>query len=84
MFLIPSDFERETASLEEHARRHALTVVLANFGGPSGGLRSAGRSAIWSERGERIAGLGGGGMGLVVASESARGWRGRAFVLDDA
>jgi len=58
-----------------------MTVVLANFGGPSGGFASAGGGAIWSERGERLAQLGSAGAGVVVAIESHAGWRARTIVL---
>lgn len=78
MFVIPSEFARETATLREYAVRHSMAVVLANFGGPSGGLASAGRSAIWSERGERLAQLDATGAGVAVAIEGDAGWRATA------
>ncbi len=81
MFVIPSEFEREIATLRAHAVRHAMTVALANYGGPSGGLAAGGRSAIWSESGELLAQLNAIGTGVVVASESRAGWRGRAIML---
>jgi predicted amidohydrolase len=75
MFVIPSDFESDTAKLRSYAVRHSMAVLLANFGGPSGGLPSAGGSAIWSERGERLAQLGTTASGVVVAIEGVAGWR---------
>lgn len=75
MFVIPSEFERETAALGAYAAKHRMAVVFSNFGGPSGGLASAGRSAIWSERGERLAQLDASGAGVVVATEYESGWR---------
>lgn len=68
MFVIPSELERETANLRACAVRHSLTVVFANHGGPTGGLASAGGSAIWSPRGELLARIEGLGAGVVVAS----------------
>jgi len=47
MFVIPSDFAGESAALSRYATRHRMVVALANFGGPSGGLRAAGRSGFW-------------------------------------
>jgi predicted amidohydrolase len=76
MFVIPSEFERETESLREYAARHSMAVAFANYGGPSGGLASGGRSAIWSERGELLARLPPTGVGVAVASESQSGWHG--------
>jgi predicted amidohydrolase len=78
MFVIPPDFESDTAKLRSYAMRHSMAVLLANYGGPSGGLPSAGGSAIWSEKGELLAQLGATGDGLVVAIEGPDGWRARA------
>ena len=81
MFIIPSEFKRETANLRAYAVQHSMVVALANYGGPSGGLASAGVSAIWSERGELLAQLGAIGAGVAVAIESHSGWRAKAIML---
>jgi predicted amidohydrolase len=81
MFVIPSELERETANLREAAQRHALTVAFANYGGPSGGLASGGRSAIWSDRGELLAQLEVAGGGVAIATEGPAGWRAKAIML---
>lgn len=82
MFVVPSDLEQETARLRTYAVRHSMAVVLANFGGPSGGLASAGGSAIGSERGELLVRLGPTGSGLAIAVEDERGWHAEAVALD--
>jgi predicted amidohydrolase len=82
MFVIPSDLARETELLREYARTHALAVVFANFGGPSGGLPSGGCSAVVSETGEVLARLGPTGAGVVVASEDEAGWRTKEVMLE--
>jgi predicted amidohydrolase len=81
VFVIPADLERETATLRAYAARHAMCVARANFGGPSGGLASAGQSAIWSDTGEPLAWLESAGAGVVVARESRAGWRARTIAL---
>jgi predicted amidohydrolase len=81
MFVIPSDLANDTRNLATYAARHVMAVAFANFGGPSGGLRSAGRSAIWSERGERLVQLGARGAGVALARESDVGWRAKAVML---
>lgn len=83
MFVIPSEFERETANLIEYAARHSMVVAFANYGGPSGGLASAGRSAVWSERGELLVQLPRAGAGVAVASESESGWRCKTVMLGE-
>jgi predicted amidohydrolase len=80
MFVIPADFENDSAKLGSYAAQHAMAVVLANYGGPSGGLPSAGGSAIWSERGERLVQLEATGSGVAVAIEGPIGWRARAIM----
>lgn len=81
MFVIPSEYERESAILRSHAVRHSMKVAFANFGGPSGGLASAGRSAIWSERGEPLAQLERSGAGVAIAAEGETGWSGKAIMI---
>ncbi len=84
MFVIPADLEHDAARLATQARRHAMATVLANYGGPSGGLPSAGSSAIWSERGELLTRLPPAGPGLAIAVHDANGWRAGPVVLTDA
>jgi predicted amidohydrolase len=50
-----------------YAREHAMTVVIANHGGPSGGYVPSGRSGIWGPDGALIAEAAGTGDWLVVA-----------------
>lgn len=78
MFVIPSEFDREAGVLPVYAARHRMMVVFSNYGGPSGGLTSAGRSAIWSETGDMLARLEPSGAGVAVAIETGDGWKGRA------
>ena len=75
VFVIPSDLRGDHERLQMYARRHSMAVVMANFGGPSGGLASGGSSSIWSDTGELLARLESGGAGVAVAIESAAGWR---------
>lgn len=78
-FIGPSAFERDTTYLQTYASQHGLAVVLANFGGPSGGTESAGGSSIWSDEGTLLARHGELGEGLVVATQTDAGWRARAI-----
>ena len=80
MFVIPSELERELAGLGAYAARCSMLVAAANYGGPSGGLAAAGRSAIWSEEGELLVQLAASGSGVAIATESPGGWRGRVAV----
>ena len=73
MFVIPSEYEREVGSLRAYAEQHSMVVAFANYGGPTGGLASAGRSAILSDRGELLAQLDEHGAGIAVATEQSGG-----------
>lgn len=77
MFVIPSDFDREATNLRASAKRHGMAVAFANFGGPSGGLPSGGRSRIWSSRGECIVTLEVSGAGVALAESRDGAWVGR-------
>ena len=81
MFVIPSEFDRETANLRAYATHHSMVVAFANYGGSSGGLASAGRSAIGSEKAELLVQLDDAGIGIAVAVESHAGWRARGVML---
>ncbi|MGF1469632.1 MAG: carbon-nitrogen hydrolase family protein [Sandaracinaceae bacterium] len=81
-FITPEELAPKTEALRAYAQRHRMAVVFANAGGPSGGLESGGRSAVWSEAGRVVAQLDGVGPGLVVATEGTDGWRGAAHPID--
>ena len=81
-FTIESHLATTTAGLRTYAERHSMVVVFSNYGGPSGGLASGGRSAIWSDSGKLLAELEAIGSGVVVAVESGAGWRAKAIMGD--
>lgn len=83
MFIIPSEFESDAARLAAYAAQHSMAVIMANYGGPTGGLASAGKSTVWSERGERLAQLGAAGAGVVIGTKLEAGWRARTVMLDE-
>jgi hypothetical protein len=81
MFVIPSDLEGEVSKLRRYAVQHRMMTALANFGSPSGGLRSAGRSAIWSDKGELLVQPEASGAGVAIVVESEHGRRTRAIMI---
>jgi predicted amidohydrolase len=75
----------ESAQLQGYARHHAMAVLLANHGGPSGGYISAGRSACWAPGGALVAAAPGAGDCLVLAQRDSEGaWSGRVVPVDAA
>ncbi|HZN58711.1 MAG TPA: carbon-nitrogen hydrolase family protein [Planctomycetota bacterium] len=84
MFVIPSDLDAETARLRAYAVEHGMAIVFANYGGPSGGLPSAGRSAILSQEGETLTQLDAAGSGIAIAVEEGSRWRAKNVAVDGA
>ena len=74
VFWGPSGYADDAALMQRYASVHRLLVVVANHGGPSGGMPSAGRSAIWAPGGELLACAHEHGQGLVIASPNNGGW----------
>lgn len=77
----PGGYAKDSEILRGYAERHAMPVLMSNHGGPTGGWQSAGRSALWDERG-RLVVEGGEGECLVLASRTAGGWQGRVVAAD--
>jgi predicted amidohydrolase len=80
--LEPEGFENECRRLESYAREHSVAVMMANYSGPSGGLESAGRSAIWDEKGRLVAVAPSVGEVLVLAERSQGQWMGRTSTIE--
>jgi predicted amidohydrolase len=74
-FVIPADFESDAARLRKYAVNHSMVVIFSNYGGPSGGLPSAGGSGIVSEKGDWLVQLPTSGAGVAVAIVEDGGWR---------
>lgn len=72
-----SGYAADAALLQGYAARHRMPVLMANHGGVTGGWESAGRSALWDERGELVVAAAGGGECLLVARCDAAGWSGQ-------
>lgn len=82
MFVIPSDFDGDAGRLSRYAGQYRMLTVFANFGGPSRGLRSAGRSSIWSDAGELLVRLRESGSGVGIVTETEDGRRCRVIMAD--
>jgi predicted amidohydrolase len=54
-FITPTGYVHDTSLLENYARSHRMTVVMANYGGACAEWDSAGASAIWSGDGRLMA-----------------------------
>ncbi|MCW5965558.1 MAG: carbon-nitrogen hydrolase family protein [Bryobacterales bacterium] len=69
-------FPRKTALLRQYASAHAITVLMANYAGITGGEISAGKSAIWAEDGAEIVAAPDTHECLVIARRRYGAWQG--------
>jgi predicted amidohydrolase len=60
----------DAAAMQQYAQRHAMGVLMANHGGPSGGYVSAGKSAFWAPGGQLVVAAPGAGPWLVIATRT--------------
>ena len=60
----------DAATMQQYAQRHAMGVLMANHGGPSGGYVSAGKSAFWAPGGQLVVAAPGAGSWLVIATRT--------------
>lgn len=74
-------YARKAALLKNYAFQHRIAVLMANYSGSTGGDRSAGRSAIWSEDGQVVAASIGTEEELVIGREQDGVWDGIALPL---
>jgi predicted amidohydrolase len=81
-FAISAHMAFKLSLLKQAARRHGLTVVFSNYGGPSGGLTAAGGSCIRAPDGEAVVRLPAQGRGLAIAWQDGERWAGKAVLLD--
>lgn len=77
-------YPHDSQLLQGYAREHALGVLMANHGGPSGGWACAGRSAFWAAGGEQVVGAPGTGDCLVIARRRDGVWQGEVVQVPAA
>lgn len=70
-------YAADAALLRRHAADHQILALMANYGAPTGGWSSAGKSAIWSATG-LLACAPATGEALVVAERSRGRWTAKA------
>ena len=76
VFVTPQGYDNDTGLLRSYALRYGMSIAMANFCGESGGMKSAGRSAIWDERGRLIIKAGEFDENLIIAEKTSTNWDG--------
>lgn len=69
-------YNSDTQFLQQYAGQHTMAVLMANHGGPTGGWISAGKSAIWDDKGNVIIKAESVGNQLVIAVKEKNAWTG--------
>lgn len=82
VLLSQAGYPLDAANLGHYATTYALTVLMANHGGPTGRYVSAGRSAIWAPNGKLVVAAPGPGSYLVIATKESAGWTGELRSVD--
>lgn len=81
VFITPDGYQREADMMRDFARNCCIFVVMANYGGMSGGISSAGKSAIWSNNGELVSEMKDTGEGLAIATVNDQTWSGKTIQI---
>ncbi len=76
VFITPTGIEADSTQLMGYAKKHRMVVLMANYAAPSGGFPTAGKSAIWDERGEMVVQAQGVGEALLLAHREGSALRG--------
>jgi predicted amidohydrolase len=76
-FAISAHMAFKMSRLKDAARRHRLTVIFSNYGGPTGGLVPGGGSCIRSPDGNAVVRLPAAGCGLAIAWDNGAQWAGK-------
>ena len=75
-------YAADTALMQRYAAEHRMLVLMANYGAPTGGWVSAGRSAVWRPDGRLLAEAPASGEAVIVAGRRGVEW-GVRVVLGD-
>ncbi|MDQ7095071.1 carbon-nitrogen hydrolase family protein [Desulfosporosinus sp. PR] len=76
IFFTPTGMTEAYNLLSNYAKMYSMNVLMSNYCGESWGLESGGKSALWSNKGDLIAGLDVSSSGLVIGQKSKDIWRG--------
>ncbi|MES2880269.1 MAG: carbon-nitrogen hydrolase family protein [Pseudomonadota bacterium] len=76
-------YATDTAKMQHYASSLNLGVLMSNHGGPSGGYRSAGKSAFWAPGGKLVVQAPGTGNVLVVTANHSGKWDGEVIAISN-
>lgn len=80
IFYTPNGIAEAYEQLSTYSKSYSMNVLMANYGGESNGLPSAGKSAFWDTTGKMITAIEGTGEGLILLSKEKENWTGRTII----
>ena len=83
-FLTPSGYDADCALLQGYAREHRMAVLMANYAAAGGPVPAAGKSAIWSSDGKRLAQAPPEGDAIVAGRWDGNAWSGEVSCCSTA
>jgi len=75
LFYTPNGIADAYGHLGRYAQKYSMNVLMANYGGPSYNMRSAGRSTFWDNKGNLVGNMANEGEGLLIADNSLGNWK---------
>jgi predicted amidohydrolase len=75
IFYTPNGIPEAYEQLSSYAKTYSMDVLMANYGGPSYQLNSAGKSAFWNNKGELIEQLEKDEEGLLIVEKTNANWK---------
>jgi predicted amidohydrolase len=79
LFYTPTGIVEGHTSLASYARTYGFAVLMANYGGPSFGLESGGKSAFWDQTGNVLSAFDGNGEGVLIVEKRDECWQARVL-----
>lgn len=80
IFYTPNGIAEAYEQLSSYARQYSMNILMANYGGESYNLPSAGQSAFWANTGELVAAIEGIGEGLIILTGEYNHWTGQTIM----
>jgi len=83
VLLSENGYHKDCDYLARWSREYQMAVLMANHALPTGGFQSAGKSAIWDEKGRQVV-TGSEGEQLIIARRKGHDWQGEVHSLHPA
>ncbi len=79
IFFSPKGIPSAHKNLSGYAKKHSMSVLMANFTGESGGMPAAGKSAFWNNDGKLVKEMGIQDAGLLLVEKNGDDWRSQIY-----